>query len=363
MVPDSPDKQGPLKNDGGDEGSSSIAWQNGPEEEDSCQIVVVGQLVVVAHPPVQRHDDQRQGQLIDNTRSEKGDVSEILCELVVISREDIIASLQVPDNSYLCATHLKIPVPFRLPLTGVSAQAHDAASAVAADWAAHPRLAGTPQIALNAVLLDSRGSETREGFTTVHLLDLLLQGRRLVLEAPAGRGKTTTLVQLTQAHAARQSPGIALLIDLPGWTKSGLDILEYIARIPQFLARGVGAADLARLSQTEPHLFLLNGWNEISELHSQDASDALRTLERAFPTAGIIVATRTHHVAPPLPGASRIRLLPLSPSQRFHYLVQAVGDAKARTLNSKLTSDSALNDLTRTPFVLSEVTTIFPFWR
>ena len=79
MVPDSPDKQGPLKNDGGDEGSSSIAWQNGPEEEDSCQIVVVGQLVVVAHPPVQRHDDQRQGQLIDNTRSEKGDVSEILC--------------------------------------------------------------------------------------------------------------------------------------------------------------------------------------------------------------------------------------------------------------------------------------------
>ncbi len=32
-------------------------------------------------------------------------------ELVVLSREDIIASLQLPDSSYLCAAHLKFPFP------------------------------------------------------------------------------------------------------------------------------------------------------------------------------------------------------------------------------------------------------------
>ncbi len=279
-------------------------------------------------------------------------------ELVVVSREDIIATLQLPDNACLCSTHLKIPVPYQLPLTGLLQQAHEAATKVAGDWAAHPRLAGKPQIVLNAVTLDERGRETQEVFATSHLLTLLLQGRRLVLEAPAGRGKTTTLVQLARAQA-NATQGIAILVDLPGWIKSSLDILEYIARIPEFRARGIAATDLARLSQAEPILFLLNGWNEISELHSQDAADALRALERAFPAAGIIVATRTHHIVPPLPGAARIRLLPLTPTQRFHYLEQAVGTAKAHELNSKLRSDRFLNDLTRTPFILSEVTTIF----
>ena len=77
--PNPPDKQGPLEDDCGDEGSSSIAWQNGPEKQDSCQVVVVGQLVVVAHPPVKRHDDQRQSQLVNNTWSQERDVPEVFC--------------------------------------------------------------------------------------------------------------------------------------------------------------------------------------------------------------------------------------------------------------------------------------------
>ena len=59
------------------------------------------------------------------------------------------------------------------------------------------------------------------------------------------------------------------------------------------------AADLAGVQQTEPFLFLLNGWNEIAESNSAQANDALRELERDFPSAGIIVATRTHHLTPP----------------------------------------------------------------
>ena len=287
----------------------------------------------------------------DKIRSEYG------YELVVMSREEIIALVQLPDNVWICRTHLKIPVPYQPPIADLLQQTREAAAAVAADWAAHPRLAGKPQIALNAVALDERGSETREVFTTARLRTLLLQGRRIVLEGPAGCGKTTTLVQLALANGASQ--GIPVLIDLPGWIRSGLDILEYIARIPAFRAWGIDASALARLAQAEPYLFLLNGWNEISELHSQDAADALRALERAFPAAGVIVATRTHHIVPPLPGSARIRLLPLTPDQRFHYLERALETAQALDLNSKLSRDRALDDLTRTPFILSEVTTIF----
>lgn len=278
-------------------------------------------------------------------------------DLVVASREEIIASLQLPDNVQLCRTHLDIPIPYQPPLADLLRQAHETAGAVAADWAAHPRLAGKPRIALNAVALSKSGADTAEVIGTAGLRMLLLQGRRVVLEGPAGRGKTTTLVQL--AEADENSHGIPFLIDLPNWVRSGKDILEYVASSPPFRARGIDAEALARLSQAEPCLFLLNGWNEITELYSSAAVDILRALERAFPTAGIIVATRTHHIVPPLPGAARFRLLPLTSGQRFGYLEQALGDGPARDLNLALSSDPALDELTRTPFVLSGVTALF----
>src|ERR1700731_483144 len=238
-------------------------------------------------------------------------------ELVVFSREEIIASLQLPDNASLCRSHLKIPIPYQTSIIDLRTQAQEASSAGAAAWAAHPRIAGKPRIALNVVALDGQGSETRELFTTPYLRELLLRGRRLILEAPAGRGKTTTLIQL--AEQGKGLEGIPLLVDLPRWIRSSLTILDYIARMPEFLARGVDASGLARLSQAEPFLFLLNGWNEISNVYSQDAVSALHELQRTFPTAGIMVATRAHDKVPALPGSTRIRLLPLTPAQRFHY--------------------------------------------
>jgi hypothetical protein len=278
-------------------------------------------------------------------------------ELVVASREEIIASLQLPDNAQLCRTHLDIQVPYQPTITELLEQAREAAAAVYAAWAAHPRLAGKPHIILNAAALGRSGEDTVRVVNTASLRTLLQQGRRIVLEGPAGRGKTTTLIHL--AGANERPRGIPILIDLVNWVRSSKDILDYVASSPPFRARGINAEDLARLSQAEPFLFLLNGWNEISEFYSSAAVDALRGLERAFPTAGIIVATRTHHIVPPLPGADRFRLLPVTPGQRFRYLAQALGDGPARELNLTLSRDPELHELTRTPFVLSEVTSLF----
>jgi hypothetical protein len=86
--------------------------------------------------------------------------------------------------------------------------------------------------------------------------------------------------------------------------------------MPAFRAEGLTAADFARVQQAEPFLLLLNGWNEIAETNSAEANNALRELERDFSSAGIIVATRTHHLTPPLTGALRLRLLCLRRVQR-----------------------------------------------
>ena len=147
------------------------------------------------------------------------------------------------------------------------------------------------------------------------------------------------------------------MVDLPRWSSSNRPILEFIARMPQFQAEDLTANDLARVQQAEPFLLLLNGWNEISESNSEQAGDALRELERDFPSAGIIVATRTHHLTP-LPGALRLRLRRLERAQRAGYLEARLG-ASGNRLIARIAADPSLDELTRTPFILSEVASLF----
>ncbi len=85
---------------------------------------------------------------------------------------------------------------------------------------------------------------------------------------------------------------------------------------------------------------------------------ALQQSERDFPSAGIVVATRTDQITPPLPGASRLRLLPVNRRERADYLERRLGE-RARELLAVLDGDPVLDELTRTPLILSEVTALF----
>jgi hypothetical protein len=278
-------------------------------------------------------------------------------ELVVISRAEIIASLQKPDNAWMCKVHLRMPVPYEASLADALEAIRDAASKEANRWAEHPRLNNKPRIALNAIKLDGHGSDTQEIFITTQIERWLAPGQRFVIEAPAGRGKTTTLIQLAQSHINLER--IPILVDLPAWVRSGTGIVEYLARIPSFLAHDIATSVLAQAFQNGYCTFLLNGWNEISYSHYEQASEMLRTIAHDFPGAGIIVASRTHHIVPPLPGGTRFRLLPLTVIQRRRYLVEALGEGPAAELSLALSGDAVLDDLTRTPFILAKVADLF----
>ena len=66
----------------------------------------------------------------------------------------------------------------------------------------------------------------------------------------------------------------------------------------------------------------------------------------------------THHLAPPLPGALRLRLLPVGREERAGYLEVRLG-GQATGLRSRIDADPPLDGLTRTPFILSEVASLF----
>ena len=231
-----------------------------------------------------------------------------------------------------------------------------AATELTGSWIQSRRLTAKPQIALRAVIQRTQDRLAEVPLDVNGIRELLNEGARVVLEAPAGTGKTTTLIQLAKLYA--DDGELSFLIDLPLWAKSRNDVLEFIAGRREFLSRSISAQDLARFYPTERFTFLLNGWNEISDNSSEEAIVALRELERSFPDAGIIVATRTRHISPPMSNAFRARLLPLTRSQRDQYLAESLGD-RAYLLGSILDSKVALDDLTRTPLILSEITTIF----
>ncbi len=274
-------------------------------------------------------------------------------ELHIISREDIIIEMRMSENASLCARFLHLGIDAEPQVADLIERTRRAAAAVARTWAAKTK--GHPLIDLAAVHLDPNGGESADVLSLEQIDQALSQSRRIVLEGPAGRGKTTTLIQLAQRARAAGTP---FIVELPAWTSSRRGILEYIAGMPAFQAEGLTAADLARVQQTEPFLFLLNGWNEIAESNSAQANDALRELERDFPSAGIIVATRTHHLTPPLPGALRLRLLRVRRVQRAAYLAARLG-AKSAELRARINADPSLDELTRTPFILSEVASLF----
>lgn len=274
-------------------------------------------------------------------------------ELHIIEREEIITLMMMPENASLGASILHLDINTEPQVADLIDRTRRAADAVTRTWAGKTK--GHPLIDLTAVRLDPNGAKSADVLSLEQIDQALSQSRRIVLEGPAGRGKTTTLIQLAQRA---RTAGTPFMVELPSWTSSRRGILEYIAGMPAFQAEGLTPADLARVQQTEPFLLLLNGWNEIAQSNSAQASEALRELERDLPSAGIIVATRTHHLTPPLPGALRLRLLRLRRVQRAAYLAARLG-AKGAELRARLDSDPSLDELTRTPFILSEVASLF----
>jgi hypothetical protein len=185
--------------------------------------------------------------------------------LIIISREDIVSSLLDPSNLALCRTHLGLPVTIEASAATQIQQLRDAVAEVVAAWSR--QLEGTPLIELRAVRMDADGSDTAEIISPVDDWASLARSARVVIEAPAGRGKTTTLVQLAKRYSS--TGGIALLVDLPGWVQSGRNLLQFVSETLPFQSRGLSADVLARLHVQEPFSFLLNGWNEIGESDSR----------------------------------------------------------------------------------------------
>src|SRR5208282_3520038 len=133
-------------------------------------------------------------------------------QLIVVPREEFITWLMEPANADICRDQLGIAPSMTPDLAPAYERVREAAKKVADSWDHMVRRTDRPLISLIAVKLSEKGDPI-ESVPTASLNTVLSEGQRIVLEAPAGSGKSTTLVQL--ARQTLDAGGLAFLVDLP----------------------------------------------------------------------------------------------------------------------------------------------------
>jgi hypothetical protein len=279
-------------------------------------------------------------------------------DLLVISREDIISDLLKSENAWLCSTFLGISRPESPSIKAVADKITPAFFTTVDQWKRRARFNRDHLIDITAMKLDSMHKPIGETFNHQAICTKLSKGERIILLGIPGAGKTTTLIQLADNLFGGEQQRLPLLISLPEWIESRSDILTFVTQNPAFAAVDISCGDIALLHQSGRLVFILNGWNEIPFNLMEVARLRLSQIDREYPAAGIMVATREHTVTPPLMEALILKLSPINDVQRQAFLEKALGE-NAHELLGQIESDNTLSELTRIPLILTEVAKFF----
>lgn len=133
----------------------------------------------------------------------------------------------------------------------------------------------------------------------------------LVLVAPPGMGKTTTVFQIAEALCASgRSP---IVIPLADWSTESSPLMQSVLKRPAF--REISEECFRSAASKPGVMLLLDGWNELDGPARKRATAQVRQLQAELPEMSLLVSTRRQALGVPVDGA-RVNLLPLSEAQQ-----------------------------------------------
>ncbi|MES1244238.1 MAG: CHAT domain-containing protein [Acidobacteriota bacterium] len=199
------------------------------------------------------------------------------------------------------------------------------------------------------------------GKKTIDLFDEV--GRELLVLGEPGSGKTMTLLELARdavdrAESDPRQP-IPVVFNLSSWGERRLPLGEWLVTElsstyhipPQQGREWVEKGDL---------LLLLDGLDEVADSHREDCVKAINLLLKEHGWAGVAVASRSEEygaLKTQLKLYAAVRLEPLS-DQQVHAYLAAAGPGLA-ALDGAIDREPALQDLSRSPLMLSIMTLAF----
>jgi hypothetical protein len=170
----------------------------------------------------------------------------------------------------------------------------------------------------------------------------------LILVAPPGMGKTTTLFQIAEAMLADGS-GTPLIVPLGEWTTEDATVLGSILQRPAL--KGISEDDFRAAASRPGVVLLLDGWNELDTVARMRARVQVDTLKAEMPELGLTVSTRRQALDVLFAG-TRVDLLPLSEEQQMQIAVAMRGDAGAQMVDQAWRT-SGVRELVTIPLYLS----------
>ncbi|MEH2499854.1 hypothetical protein V1294_006333 [Bradyrhizobium sp. AZCC 1678] len=218
----------------------------------------------------------------------------------------------------------------------------------AADIATFRRGARWPVHPVGLALRVAGQDSARPSFAIDSLADIISRFSEVTVVANPGTGKTTTLIQLTEA-AIREKQSVAVYIPLNELTHGLGPLFKTVAERPSF--QKTTATHLETLARAGKLILVLDGWNELSETARHAVKVQLTQLRRNFPDLNIVASTRQQAVFPPLDGPI-VEIQPLSQDQQLEIARALKGTEGAQIVDHALRTPG-LRELVEIPLYLT----------
>jgi hypothetical protein len=160
---------------------------------------------------------------------------------------------------------------------------------------------GTPRWPSHAIALNLRmttGDSVR-AFHASALAEAIQTFNEIVVVAPPGTGKSTTLLQVAEATLS-QGKSVAVFVPLGEWSSQSDSLLQSVVRRRAFV--GEREEHLKLLALSGRLVLLMDGWNELDAASRKRATSEIGSLQREFPGLGIVVSTRRQALDVPISG-------------------------------------------------------------
>jgi hypothetical protein len=224
--------------------------------------------------------------------------------------------------------------------------------AAVADLAGFKRAPSWPRHAIALNLRAATGGTERQ-FNAETVGALLSAFNELIVVAPPGTGKTTTLIQIDEAILAH-GHSVAVFVPLGEWALQARSLFESLA-LRRALELTATVQDLKLLAESGRLILTLDGWNELDDAARTLTAKEIQRLKREFPDVGIVISTRRQAVDVPI-AAPIVHIDTLSEQQQLE-LSKALAGARGEAFLDHAWRTPGVRELVAIPLYLTALVT------
>jgi len=229
----------------------------------------------------------------------------------------------------------------------VSAVTEKSVKAAKTDLEGFKREASWPQHAISLNLRMTDGNVAR-AFDISAVAAASRTFDEIVVVAAPGTGKTTTLVQLTEAILSLGEVA-AVFVPLGEWSSQASSLLQSVTKRHSFAA--VTEKDLNLLAQAGRLALVMDGWNELDAASRRRAGAEVRALQRDFSSLSIIVSTRRQALDVPISGPL-VEIDALNPDQQLE-IARALRGSEGEAILDHAWRTAGIRELVAIPLYLT----------